>query len=65
MQASGPLSLIMAMSLVLYFLLLVVALKSEIITNGNQKKDGLCIDKILFNITVILVCLVLFNIPFL
>lgn len=33
--------------------------KNEIITTENLKKDGLCTDNILFNIIVILICLVL------
>lgn len=59
MQSSDPLSLIMAMSLVLYFLFFGNGFKSEIITKENLKKNCLCIGNILFNIIVILICLVL------
>lgn len=55
----------MAMSFVLYFLLLVVALKVKSLQNEILKNYGLCIDNILFNIIVIFIHMVIVNVPLL
>lgn len=55
----------MAMSFVLYFLLLVVALKVKSLQKEILKNYSLCIDHILFNNIVILIRMVVVNVPLL